>query len=75
METAAFAGIDKVIVHHDACGTLVGIESPAAIIVGIDMMYGIVVHAGALGEAEALSFLCPYLTMKPCRIRTSRFQR
>ena len=47
MKCATFASIYKVVLHHHAGTTLVGIKSPAAVVIAVYVVNMVVVHASA----------------------------
>ena len=52
MKTAGLRAIDHVVLQHDVARTLVGIEPPAAVAEGIDVVEAVVVYARAGRDAQ-----------------------
>ena len=55
VEAAGLGVVNQVILHNDTAAALIGIKSPAAVGVGIDIVEDVIADDGAFGRAERIN--------------------
>ena len=55
MKAAGFCMVNQVILHFDMCRTLIRIESPASVIIGIDVMNMVIGNLSPFRNPEGIN--------------------